>query len=66
MQEAYKTFDSEGKGFINIEDLGRVIESYNEKLEPAELEQLFNETDIDGDGRIDFKDFIKMMMAERD
>ena len=38
MQEAYKTFDTGGKGWIDIDDLSRVIESYNEKLEPAELE----------------------------
>ena len=66
MQEAYKTFDAGGKGYIDIEDLTRVIASYNENLSEKELDQLFNETDTDGDGRIDFKDFIKMMMAEKD
>ena len=32
MQEAYKTFDAGGKGYIDLEDLERVIASYNENL----------------------------------
>ena len=37
---------------------------YGEKrLSPEEFEMLFNETDYDQDGMINFDDFIRMMMS---
>ena len=64
MQEAFKTFDEDGKGFINIKDLKRTLKKYNENLSDEEFNIMFNETDADKDGKINFKDFILMMMAK--
>ena len=64
MMEAFKTFDKDSKGFIDIKDLRRVLKSYNENLNDEEVKLMFNETDADKDGKINFKDFILMMMAK--
>ena len=64
MMEAFKTFDNTGKGYISKKDLGRVLKHYNEVLSEEEITLMFNETDADKDGKINFKDFILMMMAK--
>ena len=64
MQEAFKTFDINGQGFITMKDLKRVLNEYNEHLSESEFKILFKETDNDNDGKINFRDFILMMMAK--
>ena len=41
-----------------------MLKQYNENLSDEEIKLLFKETDADGDGVINFKDFIMMMMAK--
>ena len=64
MMEAFKTFDNSSKGFIALNDLRRVLKAYNENLSDEEVKLMFSETDADKDGKINFKDFILMMMAK--
>lgn len=64
MVEAFKTFDKDDKGHIDIKDLKRVLKHYNESMNEEEIKLLFQETDADKDGKIKFKDFILMMMAK--
>ena len=64
MMEAFKTFDNTGKGYISMNDLKRVLKHYNENLSDEEIKLMYNETDGDKDGKINFRDFILMMMAK--
>ena len=64
MMEAFKTFDDKGKGYISYNDLKRVLKAYNENLSDEEVKLMFKETDADKDDKINFKDFILMMMAK--
>ena len=64
MLEAFNTFDVSRIGFINLNDLKRVLGTYNEHLSEDEIKLMFEETDADKDGKINFKDFILMMMAK--
>ena len=64
MMEAFKTFDNTGKGYISLSDLKRVLKQYNENLSEEEIHLMFSETDADKDNKINFKDFILMMMAK--
>lgn len=34
-----------------------------EKLSDEEVEQMINEADLDGDGQVNFEEFVKMMRA---
>ena len=62
MLEAFKTYDNTEKGYITIEDLRRVLKKYNDCLPEDQVRLLFRDLDIDGDGIISFKDFIRAMM----
>ena len=37
---------------------------YGEKLTDEEIKLMFDETDMNKDGRVDFEDFVLMMMAK--
>ena len=64
MMEAFKTFDTASKGYISLPDLQRVLKQYNENLSEKEIKLMFSETDADKDNKINFQDFILMMMAK--
>ena len=64
IQEAFKHFDQNNQGYITQKDLKRVLKEFNEHLSEEEMKILFRETDYDKDGKINFRDFILMMMAK--
>lgn len=64
LYEAFKTFDKENKGYFTKKELEKVMGEYGEKLSKEDIELMFQETDYDGDGTIDFEDFVRMMMAK--
>ena len=59
MQEAFRVFDSEGKGYIPVEELKSVMRSLDERLTTMEIDELMKEVDIHGlltfEGTVCFK-----------
>ena len=62
--ESFKVFDRDGDGFINAAELRTSMMNLGEKLMDAEVDEMINEADIDGDGVINYDEFVKMMMAK--
>ena len=64
--EAFRKFtgtDEMSQG-ITKEQLKATMETYGERrLTPEEFAMLFEETDHDNDGLINFEDFVRMMMS---
>jgi calcium-dependent protein kinase len=60
---AFKFFDRDGDGCISVEELRQVLNSRNweEEIGEAALEQAMQEVDKNGDGQIDFDEFMEMM-----
>ena len=54
-------FDREGNGFITVPDLTEVLLKLGEKLSSEECEELINEADIDGDGTVNYEEFVTML-----
>jgi calmodulin len=62
--EAFKVFDRDGNGLISASELKHVIEkSSGENLSENEVNEMIKEADIDGDGYINYDEFVRMMMA---
>eukprot|EP00092_Neocalanus_flemingeri_P072744 GFUD01089609.1.p1 GENE.GFUD01089609.1~~GFUD01089609.1.p1 ORF type:complete len:113 (+),score=39.08 GFUD01089609.1:133-471(+) len=60
-REAFALFDKDGDGTISTQELGTVMNSLGQKPTPAELETMIKEIDTDGNGEIDFDEFLTMM-----
>ena len=60
--EAFKIFDQDGDGFISAPELGRVLKNMGEDLKPYELAEMIQEADKDGDGRLNYEEFVDIMV----
>ncbi|XP_035517483.1 calglandulin-like isoform X1 [Morone saxatilis] len=61
LRAAFKVFDKEAKGYIDWNTLKYVLMNAGEPLNEIEAEQMIREADKDGDGTIDYEEFVAMM-----
>ena len=57
----YISLTQDGDGSITTKELGTVMRSLGQNPTEAELQDMVNEIDADGDGTIDFPEFLTMM-----
>ncbi|XP_023238255.1 uncharacterized protein LOC111637078 [Centruroides sculpturatus] len=69
-KEAFALFDREGKGHIPVSELGKLMRSLGYSPTEAEIQEIKEEIDPDGNGILEFTDFLvlmtKMMRDEDD
>ncbi|XP_010274270.1 PREDICTED: calmodulin-like protein 11 isoform X2 [Nelumbo nucifera] len=63
LKEAFKVFDKDQNGYISANELRHVMVNLGEKLTDEEVEQMIKEADLDGDGQVNYDEFVRMMMA---
>ncbi|XP_042400122.1 calmodulin-like isoform X2 [Zingiber officinale] len=61
LKEAFKVFDKDQNGFISKNE--NVMMSLGEKLTDEEVDQMIKEADLDGDGQVNYEEFVKMMKS---
>lgn len=64
IREAFKVFDKDGNGFISAVELRHIMTNLGEKLTDEEVDEMLTEADPDGDGQINYDEFVKVMMAK--
>ena len=57
-KEAFSLFDKDGDGTITTKELGTVMRSLGQNPTEAELQDMINEVDADGNGTYILKSFI--------
>ncbi|KAK0610155.1 hypothetical protein B0T17DRAFT_546014, partial [Bombardia bombarda] len=58
---AFRVFDQDGSGTISTEELRNVLRSLGESLTDAELDEMVQMADKNGDGHIDYAEFAQIM-----
>ncbi|CAL9065392.1 unnamed protein product, partial [Musa banksii] len=64
LKEAFRVFDKDQNGFISAAELRHVMTNLGEKLTDEEVDEMIREADVDGDGQINYEEFVKIMMAK--
>ncbi|XP_027718167.1 calmodulin-2-like [Vombatus ursinus] len=64
IQDAFRVFDKNRDGFISAGELRHVMTNFGEKLTDEEVEEMIKEADIDGDGQVNYIQFVEMMTAK--
>jgi len=62
LREAFRMFDKNKDGFIDLTELKKVTALLGTTLSKDELGAFMDEADKDGNGKIDYDEFVKMMM----
>ncbi|KAL3668647.1 hypothetical protein V7S43_005946 [Phytophthora oleae] len=58
VRATFQAFDKENKGYIEFSDLSRVFEQLGANFSSEEIGQVFRESDMMEDGRLNFKEFL--------
>ena len=64
LKEAFRVFNKDQNGFISAVELCHVMTNLVEKLTDEEVDEMIREADVDGDGQINYEEFVKVMMAK--
>ncbi|KAF6252283.1 calmodulin [Scenedesmus sp. NREL 46B-D3] len=64
IRNAWKVFDKDQRGFIEAKELRHVLTNIGEKLSSPEMEDMIKEADPDNDGRIQYEEFVRMLLAK--
>lgn len=61
LKKAFQVFDLNGDGFISREELQKVLTKMGEKLTDKEVDEMMKKADKNGDGKIDYDEYVDMM-----
>lgn len=64
LKEAFKVFDRNGDGTVSRAEFRHVMTSLGEALTDQEVDEMIGEADLDGDGNIDYSEFVAMMTKQ--
>ncbi|KAH9507186.1 putative calcium-binding protein cml13 [Bulinus truncatus] len=63
LEEAFKTVDKDGSGYVMATELKHLLTNMGDKLSNDDFTTLLEELDIDSNGRIQFKEFVRLLTA---
>lgn len=60
----FQIFDKDNNGLISNQELFHIIKTFGETLTDQEIEDIILEADVDGDGYINYEEFVRMMITK--
>ncbi|XP_052761674.1 calmodulin-beta-like [Mya arenaria] len=64
IKQAFRLFDRDGNGFIERGEFKKAMKALGEPLTEAELTIMIKEADKDGDGKINYEEFVQLWMKK--
>jgi calmodulin len=62
ISEAFRMFDADGSGALSHAEMKTVLVNLGEKMEDEEVMELINAADVDGDGEVNLKEFLAIVL----
>lgn len=63
LRQAFKVFDKNGDNFISRSELKSAMRKMGEKMSDREIDQLIKTADLDKDGKVNYDEFVKIMIG---
>ncbi|KAH9256506.1 hypothetical protein BASA81_005421 [Batrachochytrium salamandrivorans] len=63
MLESFQVLDADGDGVLSLEELHSLLTTLGDKLSAQECAEILRLADTNGDGRIDYKEFVKLLLG---
>merc|ERR1712091_247969 len=63
IKNSFLTFDADGSGFITREELIETLTTMGDPVDEETITGMIQEADVDGDGKINYEEFTKIMLA---
>lgn len=60
LYQAFKVFDSDGDGFVTLEEFTRAMKTLGLETEIQKIRNLFQELDGNNDDKVDFHEFVRL------
>ena len=57
--DVFKYYDKDGNGYVSARELRSIMTSLGELLTDQEIDELISEADANGDGQIDYDEFVR-------
>uniref|UniRef100_A0A8D0G5Q7 Calglandulin n=1 Tax=Sphenodon punctatus TaxID=8508 RepID=A0A8D0G5Q7_SPHPU len=64
IRKAFQVFDRDGNGFVSAAELRHVMTKLGEKLSEEEVNEMIKEADVDGDGQVNYEEFLRVMASK--
>ena len=61
---AFHMFDRNKDGYVDAKELKSLLTTMGERLTDAELAEFMREADMDGDAKLNYEEFVKMMLSK--
>ena len=63
LRQAFSLFDKNNDGYIDAKELVHCTTTLGQTLSPEEVKSFLAEADLDGDGKLNYMEFAKMMTS---
>ncbi|KAJ9470792.1 Calmodulin [Diplonema papillatum] len=64
IKEAFRVFDKDANGYISAAELRHLMTNLGEKQTDEEVSAMMQEADVDGDGLINYEEFVRLLMEK--
>uniref|UniRef100_A0A1B6E6U9 EF-hand domain-containing protein n=1 Tax=Clastoptera arizonana TaxID=38151 RepID=A0A1B6E6U9_9HEMI len=65
LREAFRVFDKDNDGMISSYELRHVMTNLGEKLSDEEVDDMIKEADTDGDGQVNYNEFVSILTSKK-
>lgn len=56
---AFQTFDKDRNGYLSCAEFKHILVNLGDRFTEAEVEEIFREADLNGDGKLEYREFVE-------